>query len=94
MLSSSTSGGSIADAAGSTSSPYVVSATYQGYLDNTNTLFGQPVPTTAPPSTSQYAGAIMPYFALNYLKFKSVPIVDPSAWNDRSHSYAGCEPGM
>ena len=37
------------------------------------------------------AGAIMPYFALNYLRVKSLPLIPPSGW-DQNPNQNGCEP--
>ena len=57
----------------------------------TDPLFGQPVdPNTAPSATSN-AGAIMPYFALNYLPIKFAPQMPQQDWS-QNPTHSGCQP--
>jgi hypothetical protein len=55
-------------------------------------LFGQPISATTAPSVTANAGAIMPYFAANYLQFKSPPQIPQIDWQDNSSNATGCMP--
>jgi hypothetical protein len=57
----------------------------------TDPLFGQPVSGTAAPSVTANAGAIMPYFALDYLQVKNLDLIPESHW-DQNPTVNGCEP--
>jgi hypothetical protein len=57
----------------------------------TDPLFGLPVNGTAAPSVTANAGAIMPYFALDYLDIKATPQIPEDDW-DQNPNKTGCEP--
>jgi hypothetical protein len=57
----------------------------------TDKLFGQPVSTTSPASPAVNSGAIMPYFALDYLPVKNVPVAPEAQWK-ASPAPKGCQP--
>jgi hypothetical protein len=57
----------------------------------TNPLFGQPVDPNAAPSATSNAGAIMPYFALNYLPIKFAPEMPQQYWG-QNPNHSGCQP--
>jgi hypothetical protein len=56
----------------------------------TDSLFG-PVDPTAAPSAASNVGAIMPYFALNYLPVKFAPQMPEQDWS-QNPNHTGCEP--
>jgi hypothetical protein len=61
----------------------------------TDPLFGSPVSPTTAPSATANAGAIMPYFALDYLHFKTPPLIpntDESDWGPVPRKANTCEP--
>ncbi|RKQ93011.1 hypothetical protein C8N24_2870 [Solirubrobacter pauli] len=76
-------------------------ATRDGMTDNlkqigmpptlTNPVFGLPVSTTTDPSATTNAGAMMPYFALDYLRIKSLPLAPQNQWH-ASPAPRGCQP--
>ena len=57
----------------------------------TNTLFGRPISSTTEPSVTANAGALMPYFALDYLGFKWPPEMAQTHWSLNPNT-SGCEP--
>jgi hypothetical protein len=61
----------------------------------TKPLFGWPVSPTTAPSATANAGAVMPYFALDYLHFKTPPLIpdtDQTDWGPVPHTPNTCEP--
>jgi hypothetical protein len=60
----------------------------------TDPLFNPAVSATQAPSASAPAGAVMPYFALNYLEFKRPAVSDVSTWgtNKVFQNEPNCEP--
>ena len=57
----------------------------------TDPLFGQPVAGSEAPSVTANAGAIMPYFALDYARVKNLDLIPESKW-DQNPSVNGGEP--
>jgi hypothetical protein len=57
----------------------------------TDPLFGMPVSGTTAPSVAANAGAIMPYFALDYLNIKNANVMPQSAWS-QNPAHTGCDP--
>ena len=57
----------------------------------TNAIFGPVDPTSGPTATTG-AGAIMPYFALNYLPIKAIPVMPESDWHFGTSGGNGCYP--
>jgi hypothetical protein len=57
----------------------------------TNAMFGQPINANQAPTPTTNAGAVMPYFALDYLPFKPLPIAPQAQWHG-APAPIGCQP--